>query len=310
MQHRLSLYWLLPSCAALLAFPWLANYFGQEFYIVLATRILIFALAANSLNLILGFGGMVSLGHAAYLGCGAYLVAICLNNGLQSAWLCWPLALLGGVLLAAAIGWICLRTRGVYFIMITLAFAQMLYFLMISLRNYGGEDGITLPQRNGPGWDLSQDQAYYFVVLAVCAVCFGLLFRLLNSRFGRVIQAIRINEIRMEALGYPVLRYKLVCFSIAGGIASLAGALLANLNLLVSPNMLHWSQSGSLMVMVILGGAGTLCGGITGAALMLLLEELLSSYTTHWQLVLGAILLLTVLILPNGMASLFKRKQT
>lgn len=309
LHHRLAPGWTLGLLAALLVFPLAANALGQEFYIVLASRLMIFALAATSLNLILGFGGMVSLGHAAYFGAGAYTVGILMQHGVTSAWISWPAAALVGAALAAVIGMISLRTRGIYFIMITLAFAQMVYYLFVSLRAYGGDDGLNLPARSTIGIDLASDTAFYYVVLAVVCLALLLVYRLINSRFGRVLQALRENELRMEAIGYPVFRYKLVSFIIAGALASLAGALIANQNMLVSPNLIHWTQSGTLMVMVILGGVGYFFGGVLGAVVMLLLEEILSGYTQHWQLVLGLILLAVVLLLPNGLASLFARKE-
>jgi branched-chain amino acid transport system permease protein len=304
LHHTISRKFSIGILLLLIAFPLLANYFAQEFYIGLLSRLMIFALVASSLNLILGFGGMISLGHAAFFGSGAYVVGILMQHGVTSAWISWPVAMLTGFLLALAIGSVSLRTRGVYFIMITLAFAQMLYFLFVSLKNYGGDDGLSLAQRSVTGLDMSNDSNFYYLVLAICALFLFILYRLINSRFGRVIQAIKENETRMEAIGYPVFRYKLLCFAIAGSVASLAGALLANQNMLVSPNLLHWTQSGSLMVMVILGGVGYLSGGILGAVVMLMLEEILSGYTIHWQLYLGIILLLVVMLLPNGLASL------
>lgn len=307
MHHPLSRLWVLILFALLVAFPFAANASDESFYIGVVSRLLIFALAATSLNLILGFGGMVSLGHAAYFGVGAYTVAILMQYGVLSAWISWPAACLAGALLALIIGLISLRTRGVYFIMITLAFAQMIYFIFISIKAYGGEDGMSLPQRSVLGIDLASDTTFYYVVLALFVIAIYLVHRLLNSRFGRVLQAVRENESRMEAIGYPVFRYKLVCFVLAGALASLAGALLANLTLMVSPNLMHWTQSGSLIVMVILGGIGYFSAGIIGAVTMLLLEEILSGYTMHWQLALGLILLGVVLFLPGGLASLFER---
>ncbi|MFC3110560.1 branched-chain amino acid ABC transporter permease [Undibacterium arcticum] len=313
MHHALSLRWCALLLAVLLIFPLAANVLGQAFYIGLASRLLIFALAASSLNLILGFGGMVSLGHAAYFGAGAYTVGILMQYGVASAWLAWPAATLLGAALALLIGAVSLRTRGVYFIMITLAFAQMMYYLFISLKAFGGDDGMSLAARSsigiggGIGVELASDSTFYYVVLGIITAALFLLQRLINSRFGRVLQAVRENEARMAAIGYPVFRYKLVCFVIAGALASLAGALMANQNMLVSPNLVHWTQSGSLMVMVILGGSGYFFGGLIGAVAMLLLEEILSGYTEHWQLVLGLILLAVVLLLPNGLASLADR---
>ena len=310
LHHRIPLPRTLVLLALFLAFPWGAQALGQEFYVSMACRLMIFALAASSLNLILGFGGMVSLGHAAYFGAGAYAVGILMQHGVVSAWISWPAAMLVGGLMALAIGALCLRTRGIYFIMITLAFAQMVYYLFISLRSYGGEDGLNLMSRSSlgvPGVDLSGDTSFYYVVLALLAGCLLLMHRLVNSRFGRVLQAVRDNETRMAAIGYPVFRYKLTCFAIAGALAGLAGALIANQNMLVSPSLVHWTQSGSLMVMVILGGAGYFWGGVLGAFALLVLEEVLAGYTEHWQLPLGVILLIVVLLLPKGMASLADR---
>ena len=294
---------------AALAFPFAAAALGQEFYIGVASRLFIFALAATSLNLVLGFGGMVSLGHAAYFGTGAYAVGILMHHGIASAWLAWPAAMAASALLAAVVGIISLRTRGVYFIMITLAFAQMVYFLFISLRAYGGDDGLPLAARSSTGFDMGSDTAFYYVVLALLAAAMLFTHRLVNSRFGRVVQGIRENETRMEAIGYPVFRYKLACFVTGGALAGLAGALIANQNMLVSPNLMHWTQSGMLMVMVILGGVGYLFGGVVGAVAILLLEEILSGYTMHWQLALGVALLAVVIVLPNGLLSLFRRRK-
>ncbi len=310
LDHRLR---LLPSAlllVTLLLLPTLAQALGQDFYIGVASRILIFALAASSLNLILGFGGMVSFGHAAFVGVGAYAVGILMQHGIISAWLAWPLALLAAGLFALLIGAISLRTKGVYFIMITLAFAQMLYYLMISLKAYGGDDGLSLPGRSllGLGLDLSQDGTFYYVVLALAVLVFVLLQRLLNSGLGHALQAIRENEPRMLALGFPVYRIKLIAFTLAGALAGLAGALLANQGGFVSPSMMQWSESGMLMIMVILGGVGHLYGGFVGAVVFLVLEELLSTFTIHWQLGLGAALLAVVLLAPNGLLSLWRKR--
>ncbi|ABM57742.1 branched-chain amino acid ABC transporter permease [Verminephrobacter eiseniae] len=307
LHHPLPALRMALLLALMLLLPLVAQAFGQEYYIGVVSRMLIFALAASSLNLILGFGGMVSLGHAAYFGAGAYTVGILMQNGVLSGWLSWPLAMLVGALLACLVGLISLRTKGVYFIMITLAFAQMIYYIVIGLEVKGGDESIRLPQRSSIGLNLSSDTTFHYVVLVLVSIFLLLIHRLINSRFGRVLQAIRENETRMEAIGYPVLRYKLVCFVIAGALASFAGALLANQNQFVSPGLLHWTQSGSLLVMVILGGAGYFSGGIIGAIAVLMLEEILSAYTIHWQLILGAILLGVVLLLPNGLASCLQR---
>ncbi len=295
---------------ALVLLPEVALAFGQDFYVGVASRLLIFALAATSLNLILGFGGMVSFGHAAFVGVGAYAAGILMQNGVQSAWLALLVAFVAAAALAWLIGAISLRTRGVYFIMITLAFAQMLYYLMVSLKTYGGDDGLSLSRRFdlGLGLDLGQNANFYYLVLALTVAVFLGVHRLLNSRFGHALQAIRENETRMEAIGFPVYRFKLVAFVLAGALAGLAGVLLAHQGGFVSPSMMQWSESGMLMVMVILGGVGHLYGGLVGAVVFLLLEELLSSSTIHWQLGLGAVLLAVVLLAPNGLLSLRSRR--
>lgn len=310
LDPALSLRWSVPLLAALLAFPFLAPLVGGDFYLGLAARILIFALAATSLNLILGFGGMVSFGHAAFIGVGAYTVGVLAQAGINAAWIVWPAAMLVAALFAGVIGAISLRTQGVYFIMITLAFAQMLYYLAVSFKAYGGDDGLALPGRSQLGWglDLADDRTFYYVTLLLATLALVLVWRLLNARFGHVLQATRENETRMEAIGFAVYRFKLAAFVMAGALAGLAGALLANLGSFVSPSMMQWNQSGLLMVMVILGGVGHLWGGVIGAAVFLLLEEVLSSYSIYWQFLLGAVLLAVVLAAPNGLMSLLRRK--
>ena len=311
LEHPLHAKAALPVLALLVALPWIMQALDQPFYTVLASRILIFALVATSLNLLVGFGGMVSFGHAAFFGTGAYVVGILMFHGVESAWIGWAAAVAVAALAALVVGAISLRTRGVYFIMITLAFAQMLYFVFVSLRTYGGDDGLSLPGRSqvGFGIDLKPDITFYYVVLGIASLAFYAVWRLVNARFGRVLQGIRENETRMEALGYAVYRYKLIVFVIAGAIAGLGGALLANQNGMASPNMLHWSQSGMLLIMVILGGVGFLYGGVIGAAVLLLIEEMLSAYTMHWQLGVGLVLLAVVLFAPNGLAAILRAGQ-
>ena len=249
---------------------------------------------------------MVSFGHAAFFGAGAYCVAVLAENGIVSAALVWPLASAVAAVLALIIGAISLRTRGVYFIMITLAFAQMAFYLVLSLKSWGGDDGLPLVQRSTFGdFSLKDDTHFYYVVLALLALVLAGLDRLAHSRFGRVIQSIRENETRMEALGYPVFWFKLVCFTIGGALAGLAGALLVNQTGLASPSLLHWTQSGTLMVMIVLGGVGSVFGGVVGAVLLLLCEEVFVEITTHWQIGLGLVLLAVVLWAPLGIAGLF-----
>jgi branched-chain amino acid transport system permease protein len=299
LEHPLHAKIALTGLVALGAFPLVMQALDQPFYVVLASRILIFALVASSLNLIVGFGGMVCFGHAAFFGAGAYVVAILMVHGVSSAWLAWPAAVAVAAGAALVIGAISLRTRGVYFIMITLAFAQMVYYVFVSLKVYGGDDGLPMAGRSllGLGLDLKSDVTFYYVVLAIVAVAFYSLARL-------------ENETRMEAAGYPVYRFKLIAFVLAGALAGLGGALLANQNELASPTMLHWTQSGMLLIMVILGGVGFLYGGVLGAAVLLLLEEVVSGYTIHWQLGVGLVLLAVVLYAPNGLSTLLQRRRT
>jgi len=301
--------WLIAvAIGAAVVFPFAADALGGGYYVGVATRVMIFALAASSLNLVVGYGGMISFGHAAFFGAGAYSVAILAQEGAVSALAAWPLAVAVSAACALVIGAVSLRTRGLYFIMITLAFAQMLYYFFVSLKAYGGEDGINLAARSRlPGLDLRDDATFYLIVLALLAVCLYLLKRLAASRFGAVLRGIRENEGRMTALGYPTYRFRLVCFAIAGGVAGLAGALIVNQHGFVSPNLLHWTQSGTLLIMLILGGVGRLYGGVAGAAAMLLLEEFLSNWTGYWQFSLGLVLLFVVLRAPGGIGSWFAR---
>ncbi|MCM0035360.1 MAG: branched-chain amino acid ABC transporter permease [Burkholderiaceae bacterium] len=292
----------------LLVFPLVAPALNLDFYISFVRRVLIFALAATSLNFILGYGGMVALGHAAFFGAGAYVVAILSVQGVSQALIVWPAAMLVAGALALIIGMVSLRTRGVYFIMITLAFAQMVFYLFISLRQYGGEDGINLAGPSLlPGLNLADDRTFYYVVLCVVLACLWWLNRLIQARFGQALQGIRENESRMEALGYPVFRIKLLAFVIAGVMAGLAGALLASHNQFVSPSLMHWTASANLIIMVIVGGIGLRYGGLVGAAVMLWLEEVLRLYTDYWHLPLGVLLLVIVLFAPHGLAGMFKK---
>jgi branched-chain amino acid transport system permease protein len=296
--------------AALIALPLVLLAIDQPFYVVLATRVLIYALIAASLNLLIGYGGLISFGHAAFVGAGAYAVAVLVRAGVESAWLVWPAAMLAGGTLAALIGCISLRTRGVYFIMITLAFAQMAFYLVLSLRVLGSDDGLNLPHRPSLGFGLNprDDLTFYYVVAALfVAALFGL-WRLLNAPLGRALQGIRDNETRMEAIGFPTYRLKLASFIVAGAIAGLGGGLLASLNGLVSPTLFHWTQSGTLMIMVILGGAGQFLGGAIGAAAFLLIEEVVAEHTIHWPLAVGVAILAVVVFAPAGIAGLWRRK--
>ncbi|MFQ6018181.1 MAG: branched-chain amino acid ABC transporter permease [Kiloniellaceae bacterium] len=308
-----------------LGLPGLAGLADMEYTVGILTRILIFALVGSSLNLILGYGGMVSFGHAAFFGAGAYVVAVLSHHatlgeplvtwpveigGTERALIAWPAAMLVSGVLALLIGAVCLRTSGLYFIMITLAFAQMLFFFFVSLEAYGGDDGLSLWRRSTAGpLDLSEDVQFYYVVLALLLLFLYLKRRLVASRFGMVLRGIRDNERRMKTIGFPTYRYKLAAFVISGAVAGLAGALIANHTEFVSPSFLAWQRSGEILVIVILGGMGTLFGPVAGAVAFLLLEELLSQWTEHWMIVLGPVLILVVLHARQGIWGLVEARE-
>ena len=291
---------------ALAAVPPLAGLLGQPFYLDLVRRIMIFAIAALSLNLILGYGGMVSFGHAAYLGIGAYAVGILAHHGIDNGFLQFAVAIAASAAVALVIGAVSIRTSGVYFIMITLAFTQMLFYLGISLEEYGGDDGMRLAARSQflGLLDLGSPTPFYYFVLAVLACFLYLVHRLVNSRFGMVIRATKSNEARTRAIGFSPYPYKLAAFVIAGAMCGVAGALLVNQTAYLTPEFMNWTRSGEIMFMVILGGIATLIGPVLGAAALLLLEDVLAAWTTHWQIILGPILVLVVLFTRRGLAGL------
>ncbi len=303
----------------LLLLPWATTEAGNPALITLATRIVIYAIAASSLNLILGYGGLVSFGHAAYFGVGAYAVGMLyfhfsnaepflgLFPGTNQLLIAIPIAVVTSAIFALVLGALSLRTAGLQFIMITLAFAQMVFFLFVSLKYYGGDDGLIVRRRNVLfNLDMADDTTFYFVCLAIAAIYIFLFWRLAESRFGLVLGGIRQNERRLAAIGISTYRYKLVAFVIAGAGAGLAGALMANFAKFVSPDLLHWSQSGELMIMVILGGGATLFGPLIGAAMFIGLETVLTGWTEHWQVFLGPFLILVALFTRGGVLSLFK----
>jgi len=274
---------------------------GEEFYMGLAARMMIFAIAAVSLDLLLGYGGMVSFGHAAYLGTGSYAVAILAFYEINNGFLQLAVAIGASALVALVIGFICLRTKGVYFIMITLALTQMLYFLGISLEEYGGDDGINTDRSEFFEWfDLGDDTNLYYFILFFLVLCVWLSWRMINSRFGMVIRGSQSNDDRMQAIGFPTFRYKLTAFVIAGVICGIAGFLLANLTEFVTPEYMHWFRSGEIMIMVLVGGMGTLFGPVFGAIAYLLFEEVISTITEHWMIIFGPILVLLVLFAKQG----------
>ncbi|BHH82786.1 branched-chain amino acid ABC transporter permease [Desulforhopalus sp. 52FAK] len=311
----------LGVCALmLLALPPAALFLDQIYLVSLFSRVLIYALAAVSLDLLLGYGGLTSLGHAAYVGIGAYVVGIgffhasemepfiqspLIINGSENGLIVLPLAALVAGFFAMIFGAMSLRTKGIHFIMITLAFAQMLYYLFVSMEKYGGSDGLSLYSRSTiPGMDLGNDIQFYYLCLALLISFLILAERLVRSRFGLIVRGARDNSRRTQALGIHAFRYQLVLFVIAGAGAGLAGGLLANQTEYVSPGLLHWTLSGELMVMVILGGLGTLYGPVLGAAAFLLMEESLAMYTEHWMIYMGPFLILVVLFAKGGLWSL------
>lgn len=305
--------------------PLIATVADQPYFITLGCRMLIYGLAAVSLDLLLGYSGLISLGHAAFIGIGAYVVGILhyhsfngenifdwpfAFSGSDSGLLVLPLAMLTAALAGVIIGGLSLRTRGMHFIMITLAFAQMGYYFFVSLEKYGGDDGLSLYNRlTLPGLDLSRGIHFYYLCLASLVLVLFISSRLVSSRFGLVIRGSGNNERRLSGLGLHPNRYKLTVFVISGAFGGLAGALLANQTEYVSPGLLHWSLSGELMVMVLLGGLGSLFGPVLGAITFLLLEELLASYTEHWMVYMGPLLILTVVFAKRGIYGLLAGRE-
>jgi branched-chain amino acid transport system permease protein len=287
---------------ALAAAPLVAP-FGPEGYVLsLLTRVMIFALAAVSLDLILGYGGLISFGHAAFLGIGAYSVAIPASHGSADVLVHLATALAASAVFALAIGAVSLRTKGVYFIMITLAFGQMLFFLATSLAPYGGDDGMTLPSRSlvaGANL-LGSRRAFYYLAFACLLLAYLLCRAIVASRFGRVLRGSRENPVRIEALGFNPFAFQLTAFVIAGMLCGIAGFLLANHTEFVSPAYMSWQRSGDLIFMTVLGGLGSGIGAVVGAAVFLLLEEFLSEATEHWRMIFGPLLIMVVIFGRGG----------
>ena len=305
MKARLLL-WVL-AIAVLIALPPVMTVIGQTFYIDLVRRIMILAIAAVSLNLILGYGGMVSFGHAAYLGIGAYAVGILGFYGIFNGWLHLLAAMAASALVALAIGAVSIRTSGIYFIMITLAFTQMLYYLGISLELFGGDDGMRLKSKSQFAGlvDLRDPVQFYYLALALMLLSVFFVFRLVNSRFGMVLRASKSNEGRSRAIGFSPYPYRLTAFVIAGAMCGLAGALYANHTNYIVPGLMSWQQSGDMMFMVILGGIASTAGPVLGTFVLLFVEELLKGWTEHWQVILGPLFILSVIFFRRGLAGIF-----
>ena len=288
--------WWLAGAALLgaLLLPVWVVYAREPFVLDVIIRLMILAIAASSLNLILGYSGMISLGHAVFIGIGAYAAGIPAYYDVNNGWLQLAAALGASGLFALLTGLVCLRTRGAYFIMITLAFAQMMYFIFVSIEEYGGDDGLVIYSRSemGPGVDLNDNVHLYFLVLLCLLVVLGFMHRLTRSDFGQVIRSIKINEARMQALGFATFRYRLVCYVISGMICGLAGWLLGNFTGFISPEMMDWTRSGELIAMVLLGGAATVIGPLLGAGIFIGVETLLPEVTVYWHLYLGILLII------------------
>ncbi len=293
--------------AAMLVVPLLAWWSGQKFYLDLSTRMVALTLAAVSLNLVLGYGGMISFGHAAFIGLGAYSVGILEFHGVRSGLVHFPIAVAVCALFALATGAVCLRTRGVYFIMITMAFAQMAYYFFLSLEVYGGDDGLSIRRSSLPLLNLRDPLTLFLFAYVSLLAGLYLKHRIVNSRFGLVIQGAKDNDTRMRTLGYNTYAYRLVAYVISGAMCGFAGALLGNFTSYISPAMMSWSRSGELMFMVILGGAGSLFGPVFGAIGFLVAEEYLSTFTIYWQLPFGLLLIAAVLYTKGGFWGLLGR---
>ncbi|MBM9594871.1 branched-chain amino acid ABC transporter permease [Roseitranquillus sediminis] len=300
----------------LLAVPLLAMAAGEPFWVTLATRAAILALAGVGLNLALGYGGLVSFGHAAFFGLGGYAAGVLASHGMSGrpivTWpleiggttqmlAIWPVAVAAAALGALVIGALSLRTTGVFFIMITLAFGQMAFYFMVSWPAYGGEDGLpTYVRSRFPGVNTMAPLQFFAIAYGWLMLALWLSWRIAGSRLGLALQAARQNRQRLAAVGIRPKSVLLGAFVLSGALTGLAGALYTDLNRFVSPAMLSWQTSGELLVLVILGGVGRLFGPVAGAMLFIALEHLLGGISDYWQFFLGAMLLMVVLFARGG----------
>lgn len=296
---------------ALFVVPVFTSLSGQYFYLDVVSRIMILTIAAVSLNLIVGYGGMVSFGHAAYLGIGAYSVGIPAYYGIYDGFIHLAIAIVASGTFALITGAISLRTKGMYFIMITLAFAQMMYFTFVSLEEYGGDDGLVIEIRSRfPGFlDLEHNVILYYLIFVVLLLALFFVHRLISSRFGWVMQGSMHNETRMQSLGFETYRYRLTCYVISGVMCGIAGFLLGNFTSFISPEMMDWTHSAELLLIMILGGVGSMLGPVVGALSFVLLEEWLSGITVYWQLIFGMLLIAVVLFGKGGIHGLLARRR-
>lgn len=300
-------------------FPIAATVIDQTYYLGFISKIMVFGIAALGLNLVLGFGGMVSLGHAAFVGVGAYAVGICMHYGVTNGWIHFGLAMGAGALSSLLIGALCLRTGGISFIMLTLAFAQLLFFLGVGLKQYGGDDGFSFRGHSEFfSWlHLEDVRVMYWVIMACLALTVFVVGRSTRSGFGLALRGVKSNEGRAQSIGLHTYRHKLAAFVLSGVLCALSGALLANLTQFVSPSYMHFSRSAELLLMILLGGISSLLGPVVGAAALIVLEESLGQITPHWQAPMGLAIVLIVLFARNGLIDLagavvarFKKKES
>ena len=311
MQHRsghraLSVTLIICLLGFLIAFP----LFGEEFYVEILGKVFILSIFALSLTLLVGVTGLVSLGHAAYFGVAAYAAALLTpKSAAVSIWLLMPASVLIATAAAILVGIFAIRTKGIYFIMVTLAFSQLFFYIFHDTDAGGGSDGIYLNHRptiNIGDYtliDLAAEGRIYYLLLASLVLIYVFLKIILRSPFGKVLQGIKSNEQRMISMGYATFYYKLAAFAIAGGLAGFAGFWHAVLFGFVTPELLAWHQSGNVLVMVILGGMGNIGGAIAGAVAFVGMQELFTDLTKHWQLLMGSVIVLAVLFMPGGIAA-------
>lgn len=313
MLSKLKLWILIGSFLILAALPMVAEseMIDEPFYIDLMARVMIFSIAAMSLDFILGYGAMVSFGHALYLGLGTYAVGIMAYYELTNGWLQLLVCISGTAFIAFILGLISLRTSGIYFIMITFALAQMFYFLGISLEAYGGDDGLPIDTRSEffSFFDLNETWNMYYLILGTMTVTAIVLWKVINSRFGMVVRGSHSNDARMQAIGFPTMKYRLTAFVIAGVVCGIAGFLLGNLTEFLTPEYMHWFRSGELMIMVMVGGMGTLFGPLFGAFAYIMMEDFLAHFTEYWQFYFGPILILLVLFAKQGLWGMLPGKE-
>lgn len=313
MLSKLKLSILIGSFVILAALPMVAEseMIDEPFYIDLMARVMIFSIAAMSLDFILGYGAMISFGHALYLGLGTYAVGIMAHYELTNGWMQLLVCISGTAFIAFILGLISLRTSGIYFIMITFALAQMFYFLGISLEAFGGDDGLPIDTRSEffSFFDLNETWNMYYLILGTLVVTALVLWKIINSRFGMVVRGSHSNDARMQAIGFPTFKYRLAAFVIAGVVCGLAGFLLGNLTEFLTPEYMHWFRSGELMIMVMVGGMGTLFGPLFGAFAYLMMEDFLANFTEYWQFYFGPILILLVLFAKQGLWGMLPGKE-